>query len=385
MGLRINQNIMAFSAYRNLSVTDGQLSKSLEKLSSGFRINRAADDAAGLVISEGLRSQVNGLKVATRNAQDGISVVQTAEGALNEVHAILQRMRDLAVQAANTGSNDANATAAAQTEVSALKSELDRISSSTKFGTMNLLDGTFGAAYSKTGSGINFGSGVAVVNGTNDEFTVDVGAGAVTVDVAAGTYSTTSDLQDALNAALTAASITTVTAVVTDTAGVVKVGFQSSATFTLGAGTNDVLADLGGTAGAAAQTGTGGVFQVGANNSASDQISVAINAVSSAALGVGGVDVQAAAATAITTIDTAISSVSTQRATLGAYQNRFEHTIANLNVATENLSASESRIRDTDMAQEMVQFTRSQILLQAGTAMLAQANQVPQSVLKLLQ
>jgi flagellin len=187
MGLRINQNIAAQNAYRNLSVTDGQMAKSLEKLSSGFRINRAADDAAGLVIGEGLRSQVNGLQVATRNA-DGISVVQTAEGALNEVHAILQRMRDLAVQAANTGSNDANATAAAQTEVSALKSELDRISSSTKFGTMNLLDGTFGAAYSKTGNGINFGSGVTVVNGTNDQFTVDIGAGAVTVDVAAGTY-----------------------------------------------------------------------------------------------------------------------------------------------------------------------------------------------------
>src|SRR2546423_2731980 len=126
MGLRINQNIAAMNAYRNLSVTDGQMAKSLEKLSSGFRINRAADDAAGLSISEGLRSQVGGLKTAVRNAQDGISVVQTAEGALNEVHSILQRMRDLAVQAANTGSQDNTATSAAQTEITQLKSELDR-------------------------------------------------------------------------------------------------------------------------------------------------------------------------------------------------------------------------------------------------------------------
>jgi len=276
MGLRINTNTMAMSAYRNLSATDGQLGKSLEKLSSGTRINRAADDASGLVISEGLRSQVNGLKVATRNAQDGISVVQTAEGAMGEVHSILQRMRDLAVQAANTGSNDSNATAAAQTEVTALTSELDRISSATKFGSTSLLDGSYGT------------------------------------------------------------------------------------------------------------TGSGGDFQVGANNTASDKIHVTIASMSSTDLGVNALNVTTGAGAAIDTIDAAIQSVSTERASLGAFQNRFEHTIANLNVATENLSASESRIRDTDMAQEMVQFTRSQILMQAGTSMLAQANQVPQSVLKLL-
>src|SRR5687768_16861065 len=144
MGLRINQNIAAQNSYRNLSVTDGQMAKSLEKLSSGFRINRAADDAAGLAISEGLRSQVGGLKVAVRNAQDGISVVQTAEGALTEVHSILQRMRDLSVQASNSGSQDLSARQAAQTELAQLNSELDRIGKTTSFGVSKLLDGTFG-------------------------------------------------------------------------------------------------------------------------------------------------------------------------------------------------------------------------------------------------
>lgn len=285
MGLRINNNIAAQNAYRNLSVTDGQMSKSLEKLSSGYRINRAADDAAGLSISEGLRSQIGGLKVAVRNAQDGISVVQTAEGALTETHSILQRMRDLSVQASSTGSQDSDARSAAQTEFAQLGQELDRIANTTAFGGQKLLD-----------------------------------------------------------------------------------------------------------AGGSAYTGT---FQVGANGSSSDQIAVNLSTAAfgsgstltgfdSAGLGVGSLDLTTAGTAAIDAIDTAIKGVSTARATLGAYQNRFEHTINNLNVAVENLSASESRIRDTDMAQEMVSFTRSQILTQAGTSMLAQANQAPQNVLSLL-
>src|SRR5438309_2048866 len=283
MSLRVNTNIAAMNAYRNLTVTEGQMGKSLEKLSSGFRINRAADDAAGLVNSESLRSQVGGLKVAVRNAQDGISVVQTAEGALNEVHSILQRMRDLAVQASNTGSQDATATAAAQTEITQLKAEIDRIGQTTSFGNTKLLDGTFG---SKAGSVAGTGIGaLAVVAGTNDQF------GVATESVA-----------------------------------------NQNLTLAAGNYTNDAA---------------------GAQN-------------------------------AIDTLTTAITSISTTRATLGAYQNRFEHTIANLSVTQENLSASESRVRDTDMAKEMVSFTRSQILVQAGTAMLAQANQAPQQVLQLL-
>jgi len=284
MGLRINNNIAAQNAYRNLSVTDSQMSKSLEKLSSGFRINRAADDAAGLSISEGLRSQIGGLKVAVRNAQDGISVVQTAEGALTETHSILQRMRDLSVQASSTGSQDTDARTAAQTEFTQLNAELDRIATTTAFGGQKLLDPT---------------------NAYNGTF--QVGA------------NTTSADQIAVN--LTTAAFGSVTGVT---------GFDSTG------------------------------------------------------LGVVSLDLVTAASAAITAIDTAIKGISTARATLGAYQNRFEHTINNLSTAVENLSASESRIRDTDMAQEMVSFTRSQILTQAGTSMLAQANQAPQNVLSLL-
>ncbi|MGE3621016.1 MAG: flagellin [Acidimicrobiia bacterium] len=269
--MRINQNIAALNAYRNLTVTNGQMSKSLEKLSSGFRINRAADDAAGLAISEGLRSQVGGLKVAVRNAQDGVSVVQTAEGALTEVHAMLQRVRDLSVQAANTGSNNATSLAAIQSEIDELGAALGDIAARTNFNGTALLD-------------------------ADKTLTFQVGAGATdTLDV----------------------DLTGITAVATAVTAI------------------DVTAAGGGAAG-------------------------------------------------ITAADAQIATVSTARATLGAAQNRLEHTINSLNVAIENLSASESRIRDTDMAQEMVQFTRSQILTQAGTAMLAQANQAPQSVLQLL-
>jgi flagellin len=259
MSLRINQNVDAFNAYRNLSVTQGQMSKSLEKLSSGFRINRAADDAAGLAISEGLRAQVGGLKVAVRNAQDGISVAQTAEGALTEVHSMLQRMNDLAVQY-NNGTQNADSQAALEAEFDALTTEIGRIQDNTTF------------------------NGVALFPATADTLTFQVGyANADTIDVA-----------------------------------------------------------------------------------------------------VASVDVSAAVITDSGTVQTAITAVSTARADLGAIQNRFEHTINNLNVAVENLSASESRIRDTDMAQEMVSFTRANILSQAGTAMLAQANQAPSGVLQLL-
>jgi flagellin len=277
MGLSVNTNIAALNAYRNLSVTDGQMNKSLEKLSSGFRINRAADDAAGLAISEGLRSQIGGLKVAIRNTQDGVSVVQTAEGALTETHAILQRMRDLAVQSAN-GSNDANSRKALDAEATALGKELDRIADKTTFNNVKLLDGSFSAA----------------------------------------------DFQ---------------------------VGYAS-----------------------------GDTIQVKIESGVSGE------GFSKAHLGLSGVSLSSAsgAAAAIDSVDKAITEVSTARASLGALQNRFEHTINNLSVTSENLTASESRIRDTDMAQEMTNFSRTQILSQAGTAMLAQANQASQGILRLL-
>ena len=398
MGLRINQNIAAMNAYRNLTVTDGQMAKSLEKLSSGFRINRAADDAAGLSISEGLRAQVGGTKVAIRNAQDGISVVQTAEGALSEVHSILQRMRDLSVQAANAGSQDSTARTAAQTEYDQLKAEIDRIGTTTSFGNTKLLDGSFGNQ-----AGVVNGSGIGAlttVTGTNDTFKLSTEAvAAQTLTLGATTYANTasgasslqSDLQTAIDGNASLKGLVTATVYHDSTINKNVVSFTRNSTaagtsVTTAAGATDVLAGLGVAATSGnVTTGSGGVFQVGANNTSADKITVSITKIDSTSLtGIGSVDLVNNAAAAIDTINTAITSVSTSRANLGAFQNRFEHTISNLSVTAENLSASESRIRDTDMAQEMVQFTRSQILTQAGTAMLAQANQAPQQVLQLL-
>ena len=392
--MRINQNIAAFNAFRNLSATNNLQAKSLEKLSSGFRINRAADDAAGLSISEGLRSQIGGLKTAVRNAQDGVSVVQTAEGGLSEVHAILQRMRDLAVQAANGGSQDADARQAAQTEIDQLASEIDRIANTTKFGGSNLLDGTYGTRAATSGT-VDASAGSFTATGATDTFTIQVGStttAAITIQDAADPDEMQNELSTSVRSALSTAGLATdaVSVSVTDADGdgYWTVEFSSDAAFTLGDSEAGSLATIGVSTGAVAASGTGGVFQVGANNSAADRISVSVSSVAAAQLGTGvdglSVTTTSGAQAAITSIDSAIKEVSTTRANLGAYQNRFEHTIANLQVTQENLAASESRIRDTDMAAEMVSFTRHQILSQAGTAMLAQANQMPQSVLSLL-
>jgi flagellin len=401
MGLRINQNIAAQNAYRNLSVTDGQMSKSLEKLSSGFRINRAADDAAGLSISEGLRSQVGGLKQAVRNAQDGISVAQTAEGALNETTSILQRMRDLSVQAANGGSNDAEAKGAAQKEFSQLNEELDRISNTTSFGKSKLLDGSFG-----NGNKIDGSSKVTTLPTGAQTFNItkigdkDLSANPIVVTTAAiPATATAKDVADAMNTAIKAALTDQTTggpaAGQGFTGNEVKVSASvaadaTGASFSLsGSKGFEISGDLSGigvtgTTSTADPKANSGQFQVGANSG--ETLSISIGAVSSSALGTNALDLTAegGADKAIEALDKAITSVSDTRATLGAYQNRFEHTINNLNVSVENLSASESRIRDTDMAQEMVQFTRNQILTQAGTSMLSQANQASQNVLSLL-
>ena len=373
MSLRINQNIDAVNSYRNLSVTQGQMSKSLEKLSSGFRINRAADDAAGLAISEGLRSQIGGLKVAVRNTQDGVSVVQTAEGALTETHSILQRMRDLAVQSSND-SNDTNSRAAINAEATALKEELTRIADKTTFNNVKLLDGNF--------TGKEFQVGYAA----GDTITVDIqaaGASAATSTWANGAATAT-----AAAATFTQNGVTVTTAALTastdanDIAAELNADTNFASSFTASVDDNGGLVVQSNTGLAGAITVGGGLNAAGTNAAAG----AGGGGFSAVNLGVSGVNLgtQAGASSAITAIDTAIESVSTARANLGALQNRFEHTINNLNVTAENLSASESRIRDTDMAQEMMAFTRSQILSQAGTAMLAQANQAPQSVLSLL-
>lgn len=377
MSLRINQNIDAVNSYRNLSVTQGQMSKSLEKLSSGFRINRAADDAAGLAISEGLRSQIGGLKVAVRNTQDGVSVVQTAEGGLTETHSILQRMRDLAVQSAND-SNDQASRDAIQAESTALSSELDRIADKTTFNNVKLLDGTF------TGKDFQVGYASGDTIGVSVTSTAPSGVKATFDTVAASTTAATATLS-AGGVSITTGTLTASTNV-TDIAGQLNDDAAFASVFKAKVNTDGELEismkDSGVTASAITITGSG----LAGTKSDTANSATGTGGFSAADLGLSAVDLssKSGATSAIDAIDTAIQAVSTSRANLGALQNRFEHTINNLNVTAENLTASESRIRDTDMAQEMMAFTRSQILSQAGTAMLAQANQAPQSVLSLL-
>jgi flagellin-like hook-associated protein FlgL len=420
MGLRVNNNIAALNAYRNLSVTDGQMSKSLEKLSSGFRINRAADDAAGLAISEGLRSQIGGLKVAVRNTQDGVSVVQTAEGALTESTSILQRMRDLSVQASNVGGLNTEAKGNIQSEISQLKSELDRIANTTTFNGTKLLDGNYNKTFQV---GANSGETIAVSIGTAmgstglDVAGVDVTGTGMYVAGAAGAGAVSTTNAGAANAELlitknasSTGDFSTATGRVSafkDLSGTISFGGK---TFDLGSVDYDGLVDtdVDNTDGAlfklnsAAKTALGvtsDVFTSAAAGTLTFQVNDAVTGYTAAAgAAIGGATAtahQVAAATptftaasgasaAIDKLDAAIKKVSTTRADLGAIQNRFDHTINNLNVTVENLTASESRIRDADMAQEMVQFTRNQILSQAGTAMLAQANQASQGVLSLL-
>jgi flagellin len=370
MGMQINTNIGALNAYRNLSATQSNLDKSLEKLSSGLRINRAADDAAGLAISEGLRSQVGGLKVAARNAQDGISVVQTAEGALGEVHSVLQRLRDLAVQASNDSNNSA-ARANIATEATQLREELTRISASTNFNGTKLLDGTAGTLNFQVGANGDAASRIAVdlsgadVSNVADALTngLYTREGAVVGSAVTGNWTFTQG-----------ATVVTIAMGATDanrTVGDVATTLNGNANFAANysatvnqAGNLEVTSKVSNAAVTVAGTG----FTAGAGAAGSIAFSS-----------------HTAAQAAINTIDIQISNISTARATLGAVQNRFESAINTINVATENLTASESRIRDTDMASEMVEFTRAQILSQAGVAMLAQAKSAPQSVLQLLQ
>lgn len=346
--MRVNQNIAAMNSYRNLTVTQGDLSKSLEKLSSGFRINRAADDAAGLAISEKLRGQVSGLNQASSNAQNGISLIQTAEGSLNETHSILQRMRALAVQSSND-TNTSDDRDQIGKEVTALTEELDRISSNTSFNSQKLLDGSFTSK--KLQVGANAGQEISINIG-------NMSAGGLSVTGATKYTGSNGAIGTLVSGSAAKGTYTISSTNVLDTAGN-SVGAYDDATKKV---------TMNATNGAGVLTfdrafGAAGSFTV---TSAVD------------------VSNQANASLAISTIDTAIGLVSGQRASLGAVQNRLEHTIKNLGVASENLAASESRIRDTDMAAEMMKFTRAQILSQAGTAMLGQANQVPQGVLSLL-
>ena len=540
MAMIVQHNMSAMNANRMLGVTSSSLSKSTEKLSSGYRINRAADDAAGLSISEKMRSQIRGLNKASSNAQDGISLIQTAEGALNESHSILQRMRELSVQASN-GTETDDDREAVQKEISQLQEELTRISSTTEFNTMKLLDGSQGGSSSTTGSGPKFGvvdstldgalvtsnvKGIKVATAASDDtkvgqetaiwgkdgktltlnlsknkvytqdeiddlisnakqedstaegapaevkvtlkngiFNADadttdgketaagVKAASDAVEVAADTFvgankikftsnkygaefnGTTFDF--AFDKEAGKEEVETTTAITTDAANAITAGeykihlaagkeytaedledilksagfdfdvtlsgatpddpntlFATSGATTVGQLTMANGAGLGSTKALWGQDGYDGVssnagitLQIGANEG--QTMSFTIDDMSARSLGVDAnkIDIatQDGAKKATTTIDAAIKKVSAQRSKLGAVQNRLEHTIANLDTAAENTQTSESRIRDTDMAEEMVAYSKNNILLQAGQSMLAQANQSNQGVLSLLQ
>lgn len=390
MGVRINTNIEALNAQRNLGVTALAFGKSVEKLSSGLRINRAADDSAGLAISEKLRAQVRGLNQAQRNAQDGISMVQTAEGALNEVHSMLQRMRELSVQASNSTLSSTDLASVA-TEMSALKAEINRIADSTTFNGQALLTGALtvtqsggtgivGLALATTAaasisavdvSGAKASTTYTLTSAAGGKVTLDDGAGnsqQITLDATIGADGTLTANFSTLGVSITivGASAKTAADLATDLATkTIITGAGGAANFQIGANATDTLA-------------------VTFANGHTTQYGTVVGALDTAITNFTGGPTVAFAQALITQLDAALGNVSTTRGNFGAVQNRLEHTVASLGVASENLQASESRIRDVDVASEMVAFTRSQILQQAGTAILAQANQAPQSILSLL-
>jgi flagellin len=369
--MRINNNLMAMNTHRQLGINANAGAKSIEKLSSGYRINRAGDDAAGLAISEKMRGQIRGLNQASRNSQDAISLVQTAEGALNETQAILQRMRELAVQSANDTNVDTDRSAL-QNEVDQLALEITRISDTTEFNTRKLLNGSFGIQNAGTGTL------TTAVDGLANLSDIDVsGAKASTTYTIAQTTGTSITLTDAGGAAQTLELDAGFAAGDTLNFDAMGISIKTDSNFDNAANDFNTLTIITGAA-------SGATFQIGANET--QEISLTIGDMSASGLSVNAIDIddQANAATSITTINTALTSVSDERAKLGAVQNRLEHTIKNLDTSSENLQASESRIRDVDMAKEMMSFTKNNILQQAAQAMLAQANQAPQGVLQLL-
>jgi flagellin len=469
--MRINHNIAALNTYRQLNSASGAQSKSMEKLSSGLRINRAGDDAAGLAISEKMRGQIRGLDMASKNAQDGISLIQTAEGALNETHSILQRMRELAVQS----SNDTNTTAdrgEIQKEIDQLVEEIDRIGNTTEFNTKKLLNGgaglgvtfnsetvggansdwisiTGGNANTQTGTvnitqassasgatqSITVGAGTAgaqsvSINGTTinytatatagtnadalraaiesvaDELGITVGGSGTTIDLTSKEVGSSSSLTFDANAAAIGTAVSNVTTtgndatITTDTtSGATQITaaemVSSGNTIKVISGdfegmeiklNSSVMSSTANTNLANFDVDSNGTLSmmIGANEG--QNMSINISDMRSSALGVNAIDVSnsTSAESAVTTIQSAIDTVSAERSKLGAYQNRLEHTINNLGTSSENLTAAESRVRDVDMAKEMMNQTKNSILSQAAQAMLAQSNQIPQGVLQLL-
>ncbi|MFK5709432.1 flagellin N-terminal helical domain-containing protein [Lysinibacillus boronitolerans] len=426
--MRIQHNISALNAHRNLGANNTQASKNLEKLSSGFKINRAGDDAAGLAISEKMRGQIRGLDMATKNSQDAISLIQTAEGALNETHSILQRMRELAVQS----SSDTNVNLdrdAIQQEIEQLTKEIDRISNTTEFNTQKLLDGSFSGKFQiganeNQDMAMNIGNMNAAALGLTNTTVVSKDISATGLND--GTYTVKgTDLVDANGQVVGKVSTNKVTLGHTTTTQIAFTDINKSATAVKDLAAGDTIivkdgkAELRKAASDDVKKLAAGTYEVSGTNVLKDGVKVGefdttdkkvkIDVIDKdgnketlelvaddLGLGealadkskfiVGGVDVSTRdqAKGTITAVDAAIKQVSEQRSSLGAVQNRLEHTINNLGAASENLTAAESRIRDTDMAKEMMEFTKNNILMQAAQSMLAQANQQPQGVLQLL-
>ena len=494
MGMVVRTNTMANNAFRQLGMNNNQVSKSLEKLASGYRINRAGDDAAGLAVSESMKAQITGLEAASSNSQDAISLVQTAEGALTEVHDMLNRMVELSTKAANGTYTDAQRQNY-QDEITQLQEEIDRISKTTEFNGQKLLDGKLGStstglpiavtdlagtvngaalaagtdvAATKTvvgitGAGVDFGSvsgDIASItvsyrdeNGDNKTITVEyqvTGNSGTTANNALNALQSNKDFNAAFDVAAkgttgltftaktsgAAPTINSVTVNTSKSSSTAKLetttegkdatksfaigstfkegdsltidgrtytyvkdangsdgkSFSDIASLVIAADANGVKLDVDNTGAVTAtkdgNSGNGGLsFQVGATADADNVLSLNVADMSAVALGVADVDVSkvSSAQAAIDKINSAIDTVSKTRSGLGAMQNRLEHTINNLDTTAENLSAANSRIRDTDMAKEMMQYTQMNVLVQSAQAMLAQANQQPQSVLQLLQ
>ena len=404
--MRIQHNIAALNSYRNLTGNNNAVSKNLEKLSSGYRINRAGDDAAGLAISEKMRAQITGLNTAQKNAQDGVSLVQTAEGALTEVHSMLNRMVELADQSANGTYDNPVDRANLQKEIASLKDEIDRIADSTNFNGINLLDGSLSTSTTSTLNGEAKGANAGVdlkftfadqFKGKNINVKLEHKDGGATKDKIEATVdkdgvitlkmdSTVDHSASAIKEALAKANIDAVTEK-EDKAKMTSL--LASATVT-GAGTTTIANATGfatATGTPTAPKGKSLTLQIGDTSKDFNQMAVSVGDMHGEALGIADIDIstQVGAQTAVDKIKSAINSVSSTRGDLGAIQNRLEHTINNLSVTSENMTAAESRIRDVDMANEMMAYTKNNILVQSSQAMLAQANQLPQGVLQLLQ
>ncbi|RJG09865.1 flagellin [Pseudomonas cavernicola] len=397
MALTVNTNIASINTQRNLNNSSNSLNNSMQRLSTGSRINSAKDDAAGLQIANRLTSQVNGLSVAVKNANDGISLAQTAEGALQQSTNILQRMRDLSLQSAN-GSNSGSERTALNSEVTQLKKELDRISNTTTFGGRQLLDGTFGVASFQVGSAANEIISVGIKEMSSKSLESQHYVSTVTAPTVATTVTTAGEVDIGFTVdgkAFTATASLSVgddqKAVSQKIAAAINDTNSGIGAFVQSDNSLNVVSKL-----AAKADGTGALTALTVANSATagkvpagvTQGTVDVNSAVAdvSKLKVSNVDLTTAegAQKAVIAIDDAIRAIDSQRAELGAVQNRFDNTIVNLQNIGENVSAARGRIQDTDFAAETANMTKNQVLQQAGTAILAQANQLPQAVLSLL-